>query len=243
MALGTENPKWSSHLGRRQLKLHVKVCNRGLRQVAKGKKVGGESKEASCKEIKVFELLVVLDDYKYTRISICPIQNQQKAATKQQRAADHPPYFDMIKAAISALKERGGSSRQGIEKYIKSNYKIREVGSYVKMALKRAAANGKLLHTKGVGASGSFKLPKEEKKVKKAKKPVAKKPAVKQRAEKKTKKSPKKSVAKKPAAIKPVGKQSEVKKAAAKKSTKKPINNAAAIKPSKKPAAKKSCKK
>ena len=66
-----------------------------------------------------------------------------KAATKQERAADHPPYFDMIKAAISALKERGGSSRQAIEKYIKSHYKIREVGSHLKMALKRAAANGR----------------------------------------------------------------------------------------------------
>ena len=60
MALGTENSKWSSHLGRRQLNLHVKVCNRGLLQVAKGRKEGGESKEASCKEIKVLVLVLVL---------------------------------------------------------------------------------------------------------------------------------------------------------------------------------------
>jgi len=39
----------------------------------------------------------------------------------------------------------------------------------VKMALKRSAASGKLLHTKRIGASGSFRVPKEEKKEKKPK--------------------------------------------------------------------------
>ena len=168
----------------------------------------------------------------------------KKKPAAPKKPAEHPPYIDMIKAAIVALKERNGSSRQAIEKYIKANYKVGEVGSHLKMALKRGAASGKLLHTKGVGASGSFKVAKEEKKEKKpakkpkkpaakkvAKKPAAKKPAAKKAAAKKKpakktpSKKPKKSAAKKPAAKKP----------AAKKSAKKT--------PAKKPAAKKSAKK
>ena len=43
----------------------------------------------------------------------------------------------MIKVALLALKERSGSSRQAIEKYIKANYSIGDVGSLMKMALKR----------------------------------------------------------------------------------------------------------
>ena len=125
----------------------------------------------------------------------------------------------MIKAAIVALKERSGSSRQAIEKYIKANYKVGEVGSHLKMALKRGAASGKLVHTKGVGASGSFKLPKEEKKEKKPKKkpaakpkkPVPKKAAKKPAASKAAKKpAAKKPAAKKPAAKKPVAKNPQL---------------------------------
>jgi len=53
----------------------------------------------------------------------------------------------MVKAAIVALKERNGSSRQAIEKYAKANYKVGEVGTHLKMALKRGVTGGKLLHT------------------------------------------------------------------------------------------------
>ncbi|CAH3020579.1 unnamed protein product [Porites evermanni] len=180
--------------------------------------------------------------------NLCAIHAKPKSPAKKKPAApkkpaEHPPYIDMIKAAIVALKERNGSSRQAIEKYIKANYKVGEVGSHLKMALKRGAASGKLIHTKGVGASGSFKVAKAEKKEKKpakpkkpaakkaAKKPAAKKSAAKKAAAKKKpakktpSKKPKKSAAKKPAAKKP----------AAKKPAKKT--------PAKKPAAKKSAKK
>ena len=118
---------------------------------------------------------------------------KSKPAAKPKKAAkapEHPSYIDMIKAAISALKERNGSSRQAIEKYIKSNYKLVEVGPHLRMAQKKATAKGTLLHTKGVGASGSFKLAKVEKKPKKKsapkKKPLAvkpKKPAAKEVSE------------------------------------------------------------
>merc|ERR1711940_258557 len=144
-----------------------------------------------------------------------PAKKVKKAAP--QKPADHPKYIDMITAAISALKERTGSSRQAIVKYIRANYKVGDNADvHVKQALKRGVASGALAQPKGTGASGSFKV------VKKAepKKPAAKKPAAKKAAAKKpaAKKAAKKSTpkkAKKPAAKKPAAKK-PAKKAAAK---------------------------
>ena len=67
----------------------------------------------------------------------------------------------MITEAITALQEKGGSSRQAIIKYIIENYKIdadNVSGASLKLALKRGVANGHLKQSKGTGASGSFKL-------------------------------------------------------------------------------------
>nr|ACG38332.1 hypothetical protein [Zea mays] len=44
-----------------------------------------------------------------------PAAAKPKAATA---GASHPPYFEMIKEAITALKERTGSSSQAIAKYV-----------------------------------------------------------------------------------------------------------------------------
>ena len=98
----------------------------------------------------------------------------KKAAPK--KPAEHPKYSEMICAAIAALKERGGSSRQAILKYISANYKVNEsANTHIKMALKRMTTAGTLKQVKGVGASGSFKL--GEKAAAKPKKPAAKKVA------------------------------------------------------------------
>ena len=173
----------------------------------------------------------------------------KKKPAAPKKPAEHPPYVDMIKAAILALKERSGSSRQAIEKYIKANYKVGEVGSHLKMALKRGVTSGKLVHTKGVGASGSFRVAKVEKKEKNPKKKPAakKKPAVKPKkpAAKKTVKKPAaKKAAKKPAAKKPAAKKPAAKKPAAKKpAAKKPAAKKPAAKKPAKKAAKKSPKK
>ena len=118
-----------------------------------------------------------------------PDNNTQKKRVAKQ-PADHPKYADMIRAAIVALKERSGSSRQAIEKYIKANYKVGDKASHsIKAALKRGASTGHFIHTSGVGASGSFKVNKEEKqkkaaKVVQAKKNPAEKPAVQKPAKK-----------------------------------------------------------
>ena len=145
---------------------------------------------------------------------------------------EHPKYSEMIAAAIVSLKERNGSSRQAIVKYIAANYKVSEsAGTHIKLALKRGVAGGALKQTKGAGASGSFKV---AEKPKPAKKPAAKKPAAKKPAAKKAAKKP----AAKKAAKKPAAKKAAKKPAAKKPATKKPAKKAATPK-KKKPAAKK----
>ncbi|XP_046856698.1 histone H5-like [Xenia sp. Carnegie-2017] len=155
------------------------------------------------------------------------------AEKKKAKPAEHPKYLEMIVEAIKSLKERGGSSRQAIEKYIRAHYKIGDSGSvHVKLALKKGVLSGALSQPKGTGASGSFKIAKPVAAPKKPTKEVKPKPSTKKAstpAKKKAAKSPKKKTpAKKP------------KKAAAKKttSTKKP-----SPKKNKKPAGKKPTKK
>merc|ERR1712178_592350 len=141
-----------------------------------------------------------------------------KKASKPKAPAAHPKYSVMIAAAITALKDRTGSSRQAILKYICANYKVdaAKAAVQVRLALKRGVAKGvlKMARASGKGA-GSYKVVKAEKpkKVKKAKKPAAKKA-------KKPKKAAKKPAAKK-AAKKPVAKKAAKKPAAKKAAPKK----------------------
>lgn len=91
-----------------------------------------------------------------------PKQVKAKKPKKAKAAPAHPKYSAMIVAAIQALKERGGSSRQAILKYIMANFKVGNnattVNVHLRMALKRAVASGLLVQPKGKGASGSFKV-------------------------------------------------------------------------------------
>lgn len=162
----------------------------------------------------------------------------KKAAPK--KPAEHPKYIDMIVAAIEALKERSGSSRQAIVKYIKANYKVSDNADvFIKQGLKRGVVSGALVQPKGVGASGSFKV---AKKAAEKKKPAAKKPAAKKPAAKKS--TPKKKPAAKKAKTTPKKKAAPKKKASsAKKAAKKPAKKPAAKKPAAKKATKKTPKK
>ena len=158
-----------------------------------------------------------------------PVQKAKKAA-KPKKPASHPKYGEMIAAALGALKERTGSSRQAILKYITANYKcgdnLTAVNSHLKMALKAGVKSGALKQYKGTGASGSFKLGETKKAAKKAAKPKAAKPT-------KAKTPKKKTAAKKPAAKKAATpkKAKAAKKPAAKKV--KTPKKAAAAKPKK----------
>ncbi|XP_078317328.1 uncharacterized protein LOC111119173 [Crassostrea virginica] len=163
----------------------------------------------------------------------------KKRATKPKAPATHPKYVDMIGAALESLKERGGSSRQAILKYIMANFKVgnevNSINAHLKLALKSGVKKGALKQAKGTGASGSFKLgekPKTEKKpkAKKVSKPKAAKPKKAAAAAK-----PKKATGEKKTAEK---KKKSPKKAAAPKKVKTPKKKAPAKSPKKAAAAK-----
>lgn len=109
---------------------------------------------------------------------------KKKTGTAAAAPAAHPKYSEMVQQALVALKERGGSSRQAVLKYIMANFKVagdeNMINAHVKMALKAGVKNGALKQSKGTGATGSFRIGEKAKKapaaVKKAKAPVAAKP-------------------------------------------------------------------
>ena len=133
-----------------------------------------------------------------------PAPAPAKKATKPKDSPAHPKYSEMVTEAVTSLKERGGSSRQAILKYICKNFNVGDneiaVNARVKTALRSGVKNEVLKQSKGTGASGSFKLGEAAKKAPKPKvvKPKAAKPKkvktpVKAAKPKKTKKSPKKA--------------------------------------------------
>ncbi len=146
-------------------------------------------------------------------------------AKKPKVPAAHPQYKDMISAAITALKERGGSSRQAILKYIMANYKVGDngtaVNARVKTALKAGVKNGTLKQAKGTGASGSFKVGEKKKEVKKPKKATKPKAAKPKKVAKPKKAPAKKEGGETKKAAKPKKAKTPKKKPAAKKSPKK----------------------
>merc|ERR1712109_26094 len=103
-----------------------------------------------------------------------------KKAAKPKAPAAHPPYATMIKAAIKALGDKKGSSRQAILKYVVANNKVdaAKAAVRVRLALKKMIAAKTVVAAAAAGkkGAGSFKLPAKEPKAKKAKKPKAKKP-------------------------------------------------------------------
>ena len=120
---------------------------------------------------------------------------KRRSKSNTKKPAAHPTYKEMIVAAILALKQRGGSSRQAIAKYITGHYKVGETANvHLKLAFKRALSAGVLVTN--ATHSGTYRLSDAAKKPapkpKKAK-AVAKKPA----AKKATKKPAKKVVKKK----------------------------------------------
>ncbi|VDK82316.1 unnamed protein product [Litomosoides sigmodontis] len=89
-----------------------------------------------------------------------------KARSKRQGMKStknhHPSYSQMINEAIAALKDRKGSSRVAILKYISHRYQLSDNGkrvhSQLRLAIKRGIASGKLMLAKGAGVNGSFRL-------------------------------------------------------------------------------------
>ena len=75
-----------------------------------------------------------------------------KKPAAPKKPAEHPKYAVMVAAAVGALKERGGSSRQAILKYIIANYKVGDnptaVNARLKTALKAGVKAGSLKQSK-----------------------------------------------------------------------------------------------
>merc|ERR1712183_521185 len=147
---------------------------------------------------------------------------KEKKPAKAKTAPSHPTYSVMITAAVGALKDRTGSSRQAILKYICANYKVddRKAATQTRLPLKRMTAGGelKMAKDKGKGA-GCYKLASSEKAEKPAPAKKEKKPAAAAKKAKATKVTKPKSAAK----LKPAAKKSAAKKAGAKKPGKKTV--------------------
>ncbi|XP_072937673.1 uncharacterized protein [Epargyreus clarus] len=115
-------------------------------------------------------------------------QDPKKMATK-----------DMIHQALIDLKSRKGASLHAIKKYIQEKYKVdvEKLNYIIKKSIKTSVEAGIIVQTKGVGASGSFKLaPGKDKPEKKKKKPKSKKSAEKPIKSEKTEKAEKPKKAK-----------------------------------------------
>merc|ERR1711881_95765 len=165
-----------------------------------------------------------------TATSLSPVESRNlpdemapKAATKKSAAApQHGSYQDMIKVAIMTLKERNGSSRQAIKKYIKANNNLGNTTNnaftaHINKALKTGVDSGVFAQPKG--ASGPVKLAKPSA----DKKPAAATKTAKPKTEKKeTAAAPKKTTAAKKTATakKPAAKKAAAPKTASKKTTK-----------------------
>ncbi|KAK0132539.1 histone H3 [Merluccius polli] len=177
---------------------------------------------------------------KMTEVAPAPATAAPAKATKKKTAPRPkkvgPSVSDLIIKAVSASKERSGVSLPALKKALAADgYDVEKNNTRVKLALRALLAKGTLVHTKGIGASGSFRISKEAKKPaakKVAAAPKVKKPAVKKPAAKKATPKKAKAAAKKPAAAKKAKKPVAPKKAAAKSPKK------AAAKSPKKAAAK-----
>jgi len=144
------------------------------------------------------------------------------AAPKAKSASTHGTYQAMITDAIVARKDRYGSSRQALKKYVKANNTITVTDNMFDSLFNKALKVGveKGIFEQPKGPSGGTKLAKKSAATAAAKKPAAKKPAAKKDAAKKEPKekkaAPKKAAAKKEPKEK---KAAAPKKAAAKKET------------------------
>lgn len=79
---------------------------------------------------------------------------------------------EMIKEALTELRSRKGTSLFAIKKYLelKYNVDVEKIKHIIKKYIKTSVEDGTIVQTKGVGASGSFKLVEKEKKDKNDKK-------------------------------------------------------------------------
>ena len=83
-----------------------------------------------------------------------------KGQTKLANKSSYSSYSEMVSSAITSLKERRGSTRKAILKYMIATYDLTEEVAkvYIKKALKRSVENGTLKQVKDKGGNYSFKV-------------------------------------------------------------------------------------
>jgi len=164
-------------------------------------------------------------------------------AAKPAAKTQGPTYEDMIKDAILNLKDRKGSSRPSLKKYVQANNKVASGATFDKLfnnALSKGVTKGLFAQPKG--PSGGTKLAQPTKISADEKKPAAEKPAAKPAAKKTATAAKKAGAPKKAAAAKKTTKAAAAapkKAAATKKAPAKaaPVKKAAAKKTGPKKAA------
>ena len=117
-----------------------------------------------CAFFLIAELAVTFKSYLQYFISRIRVKvmAEQSAAVLAKAKPKHPKYTEMVEEAIKFFNEKGGSSRQAITKYIKGKHQVGEnANTQIKLALVKSVSKGRLVQTKGAGASGSFKISKE----------------------------------------------------------------------------------
>eukprot|EP00091_Calanus_sinicus_P000359 TRINITY_DN102_c0_g1_i13.p1 TRINITY_DN102_c0_g1~~TRINITY_DN102_c0_g1_i13.p1 ORF type:complete len:254 (-),score=125.65 TRINITY_DN102_c0_g1_i13:111-788(-) len=182
-------------------------------------------------------------------------KSKKKVTISGKSKTDKPTYAAMVTKAILELKEKKGSSRQSIMKYLQGNYKVDAASATLLMnkALKKMTTDGRLVAGAQAGKSGAgcYKVSMEEKtRIKQVEKAAAKKLAAAEKAPGKkvvkkkssgkkvtVKTSAGKKLVKAAAKKKVVGKKSVPKKTGAKKAMKK-VSKASAGAKAKKGSAK-----
>jgi len=143
------------------------------------------------------------------------MSNAKVAVSKK---AEHPPYREMISAAIVNLKERNGSSRQAIKKYIYANYKVNNNADVlIRNTIKNCVEKGIFIQPKGT--SGPLKLAKKPIEKKEKKPEIKKEKKVEKKIEKKAEKKVEKKVPDSKAKVKVEKKNVNPKNTVSKKTT------------------------
>uniref|UniRef100_A0A8C5GDB0 H15 domain-containing protein n=1 Tax=Gouania willdenowi TaxID=441366 RepID=A0A8C5GDB0_GOUWI len=93
---------------------------------------------------------------------VAPAAPPKTAKKKTPKAVKPgPSVSELIVRAVAASNEKNGVSLASVKKALANGgYDVDKNKVRVKSAVKKLVANGKLVQTKGSGASGSFKMPK-----------------------------------------------------------------------------------
>jgi len=146
------------------------------------------------------------------------------------KSKSHPTYFSMIKKCLKEHKERKGTSRQAIEKYILTNYGLVSKPA-LRRALKKGLEDGKLVSkSQGRYNLGASEKKREDKKKAKRKSKAKKDKKNDKKEKKKAKKSDKKEKKDKKSDKEKTSKKSAKTKGSPKKVTRKAVPKKAAPK-------------